>query len=328
MILNNLQYLKCIECESEQLFLERQKEENLGAIQQGIIKCICCKREYKIINSIPRFVPNEEYCENFGIEWNIHNTTQYDEYSGRSLSEERFFNETGWNRNLYGQIIIEAGCGSGRFTKWALTTNANILSFDLSSAVQANMKNNGNHPNLLIAQASIFNIPFKKEIADKLFCFGVLQHTPNPKKALSALVPFVKDGGEIVFDIYKQRFHTKYLIRPFAKFIPSKRLYGFCKGWIDFAWPLAKILRKLSPKYGPKINWQLMIADYSREGIPENKLKDWAYLDTYDMLSPKYDKPASLKQVTQWLAELKNSNMIKRFVVKYGYNGIEGKMFK
>jgi 2-polyprenyl-3-methyl-5-hydroxy-6-metoxy-1,4-benzoquinol methylase len=327
MMKNKLQYLRCIECNNDQFVLNRDKEI-LGKIKEGVIMCQSCQKEYKIVNYMPRFVSDEQYCENFGIEWNLHNTTQYDEYSGRSLSEERFFNETGWGRDLSGQIIIEAGCGSGRFTEWALKTNAVVLSFDLSNAAEANMKSNGDHANAFILQCSIFNIPFRKEIADKLFCFGVLQHTPNPKRTLFSLMPFVKDGGEIVFDIYKKKFHMKYVLRPFIEFVPPKSLYTFCVKWIDFMWPIATFFRKISPKYGPKINWQLMVADYSREGVPEKKLKDWAYLDTYDMLSPKYDKPASLKQVMEWMNELKDRNIIKRFAVKYGYNGIEGKIFK
>lgn len=103
-------------------------------------------------------------------------------------------------------------------------------------------------------------------------------------------------------------------------------LYKLCKKWIDFMWPIATLLRKISPGYGPKINWNLMIADHSREGVPMDKLKEWSYLDTFDMLSPQYDKPASLEEVNAWLNELKDKNQIKSFSLKYGYNGIEGKI--
>ena len=71
-----------------------------------------------------------------------------------------------------------------------------------------------------------------------------------------------------------------------------------------------------------------MVADYSREGIPDGKLKEWAYLDTFDMLSPAYDTPASLKEVEGWLDRLKSEGKIKSFTAKYGYNGIEGKIFR
>jgi len=326
MLADSLHYLQCIICNSSHLILESPKSEEGKGVS---ITCRGCEKKYRVVNSIPRFVEDEQYAQSFGFEWNIHKITQYDSYHGKNLSEQRFCKETEWERDLSGQVIIEAGCGSGRFTEWALKTGAHVLSFDLSNAVEANMKSNGKHPNLFILQADIFKLPFKEQIADKLFCFGVLQHTPDPQMALYSLIPLVKrNGGEIVFDIYNKRFHTKYLIRPFTKSLSPEVLYKLCRHWIDFMWPIASALRKISPKYGPKINWQLMIADYSREGIPHEKLKEWSYLDTFDMLSPKYDIPASLKEVKGWLTQLRKKEKIKDFTVKYGYNGIQGKIYK
>ncbi len=318
-----LNYLRCIHCSGEETLIIE------GDQKSHIIRCRDCKASYPIINNIPRFVESEVYSKSFVFQWNTHSTTQFDQSSGLKLSEERFFKETGWNRDLSQQILIEAGCGSGRFTEWALSTGALVLSFDLSNAVEVNMRQNGSHPNLLLVQADLFNIPFKKEVADKLFCFGVLQHTPSPKKALYSLIPFVKkNGGEIVFDIYRKKIHMKYLIRPFAKRIPPQFLYRLCKNWIDMMWPIATMLRKLSPRYGPKINWNLMIADHSREGVPEEKLKEWSYLDTFDMLSPQFDKVATLNEVGRWLLELKKDGRIKDYTVQYGYNGIQGKIYR
>ena len=315
--------MRCIHCDADNSLVVQ------GPTIANMIQCQNCKTSYNVINSIPRFVSGESYCRSFSVEWTIHKVTQYDRYYGRKLSEERFFKETGWDRNLSEQIIIEAGCGSGRFTEWALSTGATVLSFDLSQAVEVNKENNGNHPNLFIVQADISNIPFRKGMADKLFCFGILQHTPSPKKALYSLIPFIKDkGGEIVFDIYRKTFHTKYLVRPFTKWIAPHVLYRLCKSWIDLMWPMASFLRRMSPQYGPKVNWQLMIADHSREGIPKDKLKEWSYLDTFDMLSPQYDIPATLKEVEGWMNHLRREDKIKSFTVKYGYNGIQGKIYK
>ena len=317
-----LNYLRCIRCDAEDS-LGIQDDTETG------IFCKNCKASYRVIHSIPRLMHDEGYTHSFAVEWSRHQFTQYDHYYGKKLSEERFFNETGWDKDLSQQIIIEAGCGSGRFTEWALSTGAVVLSFDLSNAVEVNHRNNGDHPNLFLVQADLFNIPFKKGMADKLFCFGVLQHTPSPKNALYSLIPYVKEnGGTIVFDIYLKKFHTKYFIRPFLKTVPPEILYKLCKNWVNSMWPLASILRKISPQYGPRLNWQLMIADHSREGVPKEKLREWSYLDTFDMLSPRYDRPATLREVEGWLEKLRRENEIKKFSLKYGYNGINGKIYR
>ena len=105
-----------------------------------------------------------------------------------------------------GQVILEAGCGMGRFTQIALETGAEVFSFDLSTAVEANLRNNGDGGRVHIVQASIYEIPFRKEAFDKVFCMGVLQHCPDVRKAFMSLVPYLRPGGEIVIDVYQR--HT------------------------------------------------------------------------------------------------------------------------
>ena len=79
-------------------------------------------REFPVKNFIPRFVPEDNYAKSFGLEWNVHNRTQYDRESGTTLSEERFRKETAWGESLNGEVILEIGSGSGRFTREALKT--------------------------------------------------------------------------------------------------------------------------------------------------------------------------------------------------------------
>lgn len=55
--------------------------------------------------------------------------------------------------------------------------------------------------------------------------------------------------------------------------------------------------------------------------LKEDILKEWAILDTFDMLSPTYDKPQTIETVKQWFNDADLSNID----VHYGYNGIEGR---
>ncbi len=52
---------------------------------------------------------------------------------------------TGWPKDMKGETILEAGSGAGRFTEIMVKTGANILSFDFSSAVDANRGNKKLH---------------------------------------------------------------------------------------------------------------------------------------------------------------------------------------
>ena len=321
---SHLKYLICPYCKSNLSLSVAAGNEK--TILTGILICRTCDIKTPIKDGIPRFVTDKHYSDSFGLEWNIHNRTQYDSHSGKQISKERFNNETKWGNSLEGQIIIEAGCGSGRFTEWATETGAMILSFDSSIAVDANYKSNKDKENLLIIQASIFEIPFIDKIADKLFCFGVLQHTPNPELAFYNISKKIKSGGKIAADIYKltliDLFKTKYWVRPITKRLNKKRLYKYCCSYIDFMWPVAKFNMKYLPeKVGRRLNWQLLVPDYSHYDLEEDLLKEWAYLDIFDMLSPVFDKPKSLKTFKKWFDRygfISNE-------IHYGYNGIEDK---
>jgi SAM-dependent methyltransferase len=275
-------------------------------IISGVLGCDICGREYPIIAGIPRFVSRDNYASGFGLEWTKHALTQYDSYSGIPASENRFYGQTHWDRNLSGEYILEVGSGSGRFTEHAALTGATVVSLDYSFAVEANYRSNGHHENVLIVQGDIFNMPFARNFYDKVFCFGVLQHTPDPKSAFMILPHFLKSNGLLCADIYKATlrrtlFNTKHYVRPFTRRVNPEKLYAAVVKYIDFMWPLASLIRKIPKGHG--INWRLLIADYSSLGLKGKVLKEWAYLDTFDMLSPKYDRHVSEKTFKGWVVE-------------------------
>ncbi|MBU4036925.1 MAG: 2-polyprenyl-3-methyl-5-hydroxy-6-metoxy-1,4-benzoquinol methylase, partial [Proteobacteria bacterium] len=96
-------------------------------------------------------------------------------------------------------------------------------------------------------------------------------------------------------------FNTKHYIRPFTRKVNPEKLYTAVVKYIDFMWPLASLIRKIPKGHG--INWQLLIADYSSLGLSGKILKEWAYLDTFDMLAPKYDMHVREKTFKSWVKE-------------------------
>ena len=322
---DHVKFLVCPECKGSLDLFEDQKTED-NSIESGRLRCSRCKIDFPIIQYVPRFVPLENYASGFGLEWTKHARTQYDSYTGVNVSEKRFFEETKWSRDLSGQFILEAGSGSGRFTEQAASTNAMVISLDYSSAVEANYASNGKLDNVLIVQADIYNMPFHENFFDKLFCFGVLQHTPDVKKAFSILPRYLKSGGNIAVDFYpklsliKHLLTTKYWVRPITKRINPELLYKITSKYVEFMWPISKLLNRIP--YGKKINWTLLVADYRGElDLDEDILKEWAILDTFDMLSPVYDYPQTIDTVKEWF----NDNNLKNIDIHYGYNGIEAR---
>jgi SAM-dependent methyltransferase len=283
--------------------LEAVAERVSDRIIEGKLVCHGCGATFAIVGGVPRFVPRENYASGFGLEWVRHARTQCDSYSGIPASERRFYGQTHWPRTLTGQLILEVGSGSGRFTEQAANTGATVVSLDYSYAVEANYAANGARPNVLIVQADVFAMPFRPGTFDRVFCFGMLQHTPDPAGAFAALPRVLRSGGALCADIYKATLfraflHTKYYVRPFTRRMDPERLYRGVRAWVNFIWPLASLIRRLPKGYA--INWRLLVADYSPLGLEGDMLKEWSYLDTFDMLAPRYDRPVRIRTFRRW----------------------------
>lgn len=301
----HLKYLICPACQGR-LMIAEAHELHDGEIKEGVLQCGSCGKTYDIIRHIPRFVPMSNYADGFGLEWTKHARTQYDAYSGRNISRARFFKQTRWPVRLDGECILEVGGGAGRFTEPAAATGAMVVSMDLSYAVDANYASNGGKDNVLIVQADIYAMPFREASFDKLFCFGVLQHTPTPEQAFQQLPRYLKSGGRLAIDVYrrwhllKQMTVTKYWVRPLTKHLPPELLYRYSKRYVEWMWPVARLLRKI-PFIGRPLILRLLVADYqSSYDLSDEILKEWAILDTFDMLSPAYDYPQARETVDAW----------------------------
>ncbi len=173
-------------------------------------------------------------------------------------------------------------------------------------------------------------MPFAKASFDRAYCFGMLQHTPDPEASFMAITAMLKPGGWIASDIYLKTIgsyylNTRYWVRPLTRRIEPPRLERIVRGYIDFMWPLARILRHI-PRLGEFLNWRLLIADYSPllKGAPDATLKEWAYLDTFDMLSPRFDQPQTVATFRHWHEKAGYVDID----VHRGYNGIEGRARK
>jgi SAM-dependent methyltransferase len=324
----HLQHLVCPRCHGP---LTIENATLVGErVSSGSLQCARCPVSYPIRRFIPRFVADAgNYASNFGYQWNRHWQTQYDRYSGAPISETRFFKSTEWPRDMPGELLLEAGSGSGRFTEFAVSTGAFVISFDYSEAVDANYRNNGDRANLLILQASIYEMPFPRAYFSRVVCVGVLQHTPDPRNAFLCLANALRPGGSLVVDAYirlpwwKQIWLTKYWVLPITRRLPAPSLYRFCERWVNLWWGPTGLFQRVTGRR--VLSWFLLIADYRGVyPLPDHIQKEWSILDSFDMLSPAYDFPQSVESVQAWFddAGLVNTQ------VGEGFNGVYGRGVK
>ena len=317
-----LSNFECPKCRGNLALGNQYSSDHRGHVREAELLCESCRSHFPIRQYIPRMVSNYNYTKSFGFQWKKHVKTQLDKFNGFTFSRDRFYAVTGWPTRLHGERVLEAGSGAGCFTQIICETGCEVYSFDFSEAVDANWDNNGDYENLHLFQADIYNIPLKVGMFDKIFCFGVLQHTPDPKGAFLSLLPFLKPGGEIVIDVYDKSFprifQWKYLLRPITKRMDRQRLYQIIETVVPMLLPLSAWLRKLGGHYAAR--GLLPIIGYSHLPIPKNLARDWSILDTFDMYSPEYDYPQTLRTVRGWFENAELTDVS----VRYGPNGING----
>tara|TARA_A100001011_G_C14169323_1_gene781756 strand:- start:188 stop:1147 length:960 start_codon:yes stop_codon:yes gene_type:complete len=268
--------------------------------------------EFKIIKKIPRFVDTLNYANNFGFQWNKFREIQIDN-SEFNLSYKRFFAQIDKKpQDLDNKKILEVGCGAGRFTNILLKhTNAEVHSVDLSNAVEANLKNHEKYYNkrLFLYQADVYKLPFESNSFDFVFCFGVLQHTPNIKKTLESLIKMTIPKKEIIVDFYPikgwyTKIHAKYILRPILNKLSNEKLYNLINYNVDWLMKTYIFLKKI--KLG-KLTRFLPLCDFDTDiikNLDKKKLREWVLLDTFDQYSTAYDSPQKIKNIKKYFEEL------------------------
>lgn len=263
---------------------------------------------FPLLKGAYRIAPAEtNYTSNFGFQWNKFAETQIDRSSKLAISKRRFFAETGWDvQNKKEENILEVGCGAGRFTQIVLDhMDANLYSIDYSNAVEANFRNNGHNKKLNLFQASIYEMPFAPNQFDKVFCMGVLQHTPDVERSVKSLIDMVRHGGELVVDFYPYKgwwtkLHAKYILRRYSKKMDHGQLHKKIEKNID---RLIKCYRFLSKIGLGNLNRFLPICDIDGtlpKDLPYDQLREMCVLDTFDMFSPEYDQPQKVKEIVSY----------------------------
>lgn len=300
--------LACPTCGAE-LNISRTTSVHDGDIEEGELQC-ASSHVFPIKKGIPRFVDAENYASNFGFQWNTFRRTQLDSHSGLAISGRRFWTQSGWKRGeLAGKRVLDVGCGAGRFAEVALEAGAHVVALDYSIAVEACRENHREKfpRSLNVAQGDIYRLPFRPGQFDFVYCFGVLQHTPDVKAAFLALPRQLAEGGRLAVDVYRKHWsnwiHPKYWLRPLTTRLPQDQLFRLVKTWAPRLLKVSMAVQRI-PLLGHVLVRVIPVANYSRLfPLTREQLDHWAILDTYDWFGPRYDQPQAAAMLRSWFEE-------------------------
>lgn len=306
-----LDILVCPHCRSDTpLELSVEELSDGDDILRGQLHCVSCNADYAITNGIPRFVAaDEDYCGNFGFQWQHWKDIQIDRLSGHTLSEDRFFQDSRWSRDwLQGKVILDAGCGAGRFTDVAASFGATVIACDLSEAIDAcRAVTAGENRKVECLQASILDLPFREGVFDAVYCMGVIQHTPDPRKVMSSLPAFLKPGGRLAYNFYEEGLWRrlqliKYALRLVTPKFPINRTLALSRWLVRLFFPLTAALapiRKIRI-----LNHFMPISGVHYPVLTREQQYTWTLLDTFDWYAPRYELRQHHEQVRTLLETL------------------------
>lgn len=259
MKLRLLDYLVCPACGATLRWRRSDVSEDdssgpacAGEVEAGTLDCTGCGREFPIVRGIPRLLleglsaDKERTANAFGWEWQTFSQL----HDSSETYEEQFLD---WIAPIppdffRGKVVLDAGCGMGRFSAVAARFGAReVIAVDLSEAVESARRATRDLPNVHVVQADIYRLPFTRPF-DFVFSIGVLHHLPDPEGGFRALVGHLKDGGSIFGWVYGRENNgwIVYLANPLREAVfcrlPRGLLYGISFLVTAGLHPLLKLL--------------------------------------------------------------------------------------
>lgn len=135
--------------------------------------------------------------------------------------------------DLKDKLIVDAGCGSGRFTKQIAQLDAKIaFGTDVGETVEVAFDFTRHLPNACIVQCDIYDMPFGP-VMDLVLSIGVLHHLPRPQEGFQSLPKILNQNGRLSIWVYNRRHNARALyfyepVRTITRRMPKKLLRYFC----------------------------------------------------------------------------------------------------
>lgn len=269
----------------------------LDADRAGGFTCPACRRAYPNVKGIARFVDAQHYAASFGFQWHQYQQTQLDHDEVRD-SEQDFIMKTALHpEEMRGKLVLDVGCGMGRFAEVATRWGARVVGVDLSAAVEVASKNLANR-DFVAFQADAFALPFAPESFDIIYSVGVLHHTPDCEAAVKSLAKYLKPSGILavwLYSGYNKWYRFSDFWRRYTTRMKPETLHNILKVVVPVFYNTETVLKKVPVVGRSAAGFLHLVFPVRRHKDPEYRV-----LDTFDWYSPKYQSKHTYEQVFRW----------------------------
>jgi SAM-dependent methyltransferase len=281
-----------------------------------------CGRSYPIVNGIPRILPSasssasvskelgtvtsklEKTRRSFGFQW-----TKFKRIDEGDKTE--FLAKTLWTENFFkGKLVLDAGCGFGRYAYFAAKFGAEVVGIDLSDAIESASLNTAHLPNVHLVQGDLYNLPFATNTFDAIYSIGVLHHTPDPSAAFSSVSATLRQKGEFSIWVYDRADVGREAINSALRSITTRLPHSLL-------WKISEVAAEHSSDPPLQKLRNYMIIGNSRVG-------------NFDWYSPQYQHHPTEKEVLSWFQTSGFEQLLiltppaRGFGSSFGAKGIKG----
>jgi ubiquinone/menaquinone biosynthesis C-methylase UbiE len=136
--------------------------------------------------------------DSFGFQWSW-NAEMRSDADLRWRVAERFRIDP---ERFRGQLVLDAGSGAGDQSRWLLERGAQVVSIDLSAAIDVVARKLRGDARWAGVQGDITALPFADSQFDFVYCEGVIQHTRDSALTVRELCRVLRPGGTILATHY------------------------------------------------------------------------------------------------------------------------------
>ncbi|MBI5209521.1 MAG: class I SAM-dependent methyltransferase [Elusimicrobia bacterium] len=280
-------------------------------VELGHLICALCKQRYQVIDGIPRLFPAVELAPgvsqtrtSFAWEWLRHP-------GPRPEDREVFLEETQIPaREFAGKLVLDAGCGMGRYARVAHALGAEVVAFDLSDAALRLADLARQSPRFHIVMGDLLHPPLREHAFDIAVSLGVLHHTQDTQAAFKRVAELVRPKGLMSVWVYGKAGRL-------ADFSTNPLRAG--RGWVASHRPLAWLvvgmrhaisdaLRLLTVRLPVRLLYALCYPLAALGAVPALKYLTFSVhhdfkvrlIEDFDWLSPFYQYHHTKEELAGW----------------------------
>ncbi|HVF53641.1 MAG TPA: class I SAM-dependent methyltransferase [Actinomycetota bacterium] len=201
-----------------------------------------------------------------------------------------------------GKVVLDAGCGPGRFTRVAANAGAAfVVGLDVAGHLARTARRCADLPNVALVQGSVLAPPFKEGAFDFAFSIGVLHHTDDPERGVAELSRVVTPSGSLSIWVYPPDYWGGRLRGPVNRFIHGRlrrwepqRAWRFCSRYL-FA--LGRIQLRLAARRWTKI----LCAPLFLVSVPRHPSPEVMRVTIFDYFAAPVISTHTFEEVESWL---------------------------